>query len=80
MAQAIVGLELPDLQALGPDQPAFRARQVYDAVYRQRVADLVQITSLPVSLRKELASRLAWACRGSARRIQEYGRNPPLSA
>src|ERR1700679_2239550 len=60
MAQAIVGLELPDLQAvLGPEQPAFRARQVYDAVYRQRVADLVQITSLPASLRKEMASRLA---------------------
>ena len=60
MAQAIVGLELPDLQAfLGPEQPAFRARQLYDAVYRQRVADLVQITNLPVSLRKELASKLA---------------------
>jgi 23S rRNA (adenine2503-C2)-methyltransferase len=60
MAQAIVGLELPDLQAaLGTEQPAFRARQVYDAVYRQRVPDLVQITSLPVTLRKELASRLA---------------------
>jgi 23S rRNA (adenine2503-C2)-methyltransferase len=59
MAQAIVGLELPDLQAtLGPDHPAFRARQVYDAVYRQRIADLVQITSLPVSLRNELASKL----------------------
>src|SRR5271168_966138 len=60
MAQAIVGLELPDLQAaLGPDQPAFRARQLYDAVYRQKIADLVQITNLPVSLRKELSSRLA---------------------
>src|SRR3984957_19210744 len=60
MAQAIVGLELPDLQAfLGPEQPAFRARQVYDAVYRQREADLVQITNLPVTLRKELATRLA---------------------
>src|SRR5271165_3330254 len=57
MAQAIVGLELPDLQsALGPEQPAFRARQLYDAVYRQRVAELVQITSLPASLRKEMAS------------------------
>src|SRR5271165_721232 len=60
MAQAIVGLELPDLQAaLGPDQPAFRARQVYDAVYRQGIADLALITSLPVSLRKEMTSRLA---------------------
>ncbi|HTC90967.1 MAG TPA: 23S rRNA (adenine(2503)-C(2))-methyltransferase RlmN [Bryobacteraceae bacterium] len=60
MAQAIVGLELPDLQAfLGPEQPAFRARQLYDAVYRQRVGDLVQITSLPASLRKQLSSRVA---------------------
>jgi 23S rRNA (adenine2503-C2)-methyltransferase len=55
--QAIVGLELPDLQeTLGQDQPAFRARQVYDGVYRQKVTDLAQITSLPLSLRKELAS------------------------
>jgi len=60
MPQAIVGLELADLQAaLGPELPAFRARQVYDAVYRQRVGDLSQITSLPVSLRNEMASRLA---------------------
>src|SRR5579863_1324966 len=60
MAQAVVGLELPDLQAfLGPEQPAFRARQLYDAVYRQRVGDLVQITSLPASLRKQLSSRVA---------------------
>lgn len=60
MAQAIVGLELPDLQeTLGQDQPAFRARQVYDAVYRQKVTDLVQITTLPLNLRKELASKVA---------------------
>jgi 23S rRNA (adenine2503-C2)-methyltransferase len=60
VTQAIVGLELPDLQeTLGQDQPAFRARQVYDAVYRQKVSDLVQITSLPLKLRKELASKVA---------------------
>ncbi len=60
MSQAIVGLELPDLQeTLGQDQPAFRARQVYDAVYRQKVSDLVQITSLPLNLRKQLASKLS---------------------
>jgi 23S rRNA (adenine2503-C2)-methyltransferase len=59
VAQAIVGLELPDLQqTLGRDHPAFRARQVYDAVYRQKVSDLVQITSLPLNLRKELASKV----------------------
>ena len=60
MAQAIVGLELPDLEeTLGRDQPAFRARQIYDAVYRQKVSDLVQITSLPLNLRKDLASKVA---------------------
>jgi len=53
--QTIVGLELPDLQeALGSGVPAFRARQVYDAVYRQKVTDLRQITSLPITLRNEL--------------------------
>jgi len=60
LAQAIVGLELPDLQeTLGQDQPAFRARQVYDAVYRQKVSDLIGITSLPLTLRKELASKVS---------------------
>ena len=57
--KAIVGLELPDLQeTVGQGQPAFRARQVYDAVYRQKVSDLVEITTLPLTLRKELASKV----------------------
>ncbi len=59
MAQAIVGLEVPDLQEILRGQPAFRARQVYEAVYRQKVSDLVQVTVLPVSLRKELTSKYA---------------------
>lgn len=60
MAQAIVGLELPDLQAtLGSEQPAFRARQLYDAIYRQRIGELAEVTNLPLSLRKELASRVS---------------------
>ena len=59
MAQPIVGLELPDLQAaLGAELPPFRARQVYDAVYRQKVGGLVEITNLPASLRKDLGSKL----------------------
>ena len=58
MAQTIVGLEVSDLQKALEGQPAFRARQIYEAVYRQKVSDLVQITALPISLRKELASKL----------------------
>ncbi len=57
MAQTIVGLEVPDLQQVLEGQPAYRARQVYEAVYRERVSDLLQITALPVTLRKELSSK-----------------------
>lgn len=58
MPQTIVGLEVADLQQVLEGQPAYRARQIYEAVYRQRVSDLVQVTALPVSLRKEIASKL----------------------
>ena len=57
MAQAIVGLELPDIrEVLGKDQPGYRARQIYDAIYRQKVSDLVQISTLPAALKGELTS------------------------
>jgi 23S rRNA (adenine2503-C2)-methyltransferase len=53
-------MELTEIrEALGPDQPAFRARQVYDALYRGRVTDLVQVTTLPADLRRDLAARHA---------------------
>jgi len=57
VAQTIVGLELPDIQdALGKDVPRFRARQIYDAVYRQKVSDLIEISTLPAGFRKDLAT------------------------
>src|SRR5215468_3180439 len=56
MPQTIVGMELPDIrEALGPGEPGYRAKQIYDAVYREQVSDFVQITSLPAVLRRELA-------------------------
>ncbi|HLK46771.1 MAG TPA: 23S rRNA (adenine(2503)-C(2))-methyltransferase RlmN [Bryobacteraceae bacterium] len=58
--QPLVGMELPELQeALGPDQPAYRARQLYEAIYRGQAADLVQISTLPTRTRQELAGRHA---------------------
>jgi 23S rRNA (adenine2503-C2)-methyltransferase len=55
MAQSIVGMELTDIQqALGAGQPAFRAKQIYEAVYRRRVTDVAQISNLPKALRAEL--------------------------
>ncbi|HTD44995.1 MAG TPA: 23S rRNA (adenine(2503)-C(2))-methyltransferase RlmN [Bryobacteraceae bacterium] len=59
MRQAIVGMELADIQAaLGAGHPPFRARQIYDAVYRQRAADLGAISNLPKDLRARLADDL----------------------
>jgi 23S rRNA (adenine2503-C2)-methyltransferase len=56
MRQAIVGMELADIQAaLGPAEPAFRAQQIYRALYRQRVGDLAAISNLPKILRARLA-------------------------
>ncbi len=54
---SLVGLELVDLQALlGSGEPSFRAKQVYEAIYNQRVGNVGQITSLPSGLRQKLAA------------------------
>ncbi len=58
MSQPLVGMDLTDLrEALGPDQPGYRAKQIYEAIYRGQAADLVQISTLPARLREELAAR-----------------------
>src|SRR5690349_8004659 len=52
---SLLGMDVPELQqALGPDQPPFRARQVFDALYRQQVKDLSEISSLPQAVRNQL--------------------------
>jgi len=70
VAQTIVGLELADLQQVLAPHPAFRARQIYDAVYRLRVSELNRITSLPVTLRNELSSHLTL---GLPKPVAQYG-------
>ena len=53
-------MELTDLrEILGPDQPAYRAKQLYDALYRAQASDLIQISTLPARTREELAERHA---------------------
>lgn len=53
---ALVGLEEEELRAVLPEgEPAYRARQLYDALYRRRVPSLDAITELPVALRGHLA-------------------------
>src|ERR1035438_4216077 len=61
MSESLLGMELTEIrEALGPGHPQFRAKQIYTALYRQRVADLVQVSTLPAALRQEL---------GGARRV-----------
>ena len=53
-------MELGDIRsALGAGLPAFRARQIYDAVYRQKVADLGEISNLPKALRLRIADEFS---------------------
>src|SRR5437588_4163614 len=60
MAQPLVGMDLAALRdALGPDQPGYRSRQLYEALYRGQASDFVQITALPAHLRENLAGRHA---------------------
>jgi len=57
MAQPLLGMELSELRgALGQDEPEFRARQLYEAIYHSQVTDLVNITTLPGKLRGRLAA------------------------
>ncbi len=50
---SLFGLSLPDLTALikGLNQPAYRATQLHQALYRQRVASIDEISTLPAELR-----------------------------
>ncbi len=47
--------ELTELMA-GLGQKPYRARQVFDALYKQRVAALDEVTTLPTVLREELTA------------------------
>ncbi len=50
-------MEVSEIQEiLGPEQPEYRARQLYEALYHSQATDLIQITTLPGTLRDRLAS------------------------
>lgn len=55
---ALFGLTLEELTALmaSMGQKPYRARQIYDALYKQRAASLDEITTLSTTLREELKS------------------------
>jgi 23S rRNA (adenine2503-C2)-methyltransferase len=54
---ALLGLEIKDIEELlGSGQPRYRARQLYTALYRERRADLGEVTTFPRDLRERLAA------------------------
>lgn len=56
--QTLVGMDVADLRAMLPaSEPAFRARQIYEALYAKRIAALSEVTTLAKELRTDLESR-----------------------
>ncbi len=71
MSPTLLGMELSEIQeAIGPSQPQFRAAQVYAALYRQRVGDLSEVSTLPAPMRKELAERFPLGLPAIAQRYE----------
>jgi 23S rRNA (adenine2503-C2)-methyltransferase len=55
-------MDVDDLrEALGAGTPAYRARQIYEAVYQRRVESFEEITGLPMAERAALAERFSLA-------------------
>jgi len=55
----LLGLDQGELKNLVAemDQPSYRADQIFEAVYRQKLPSVEQISTLPTKLRRELATR-----------------------
>ncbi len=56
-SNSLLGLDLQELTnlALASDQPAYRGQQLFDALYRQRIDRLDQVSTLPLDYRARLA-------------------------
>jgi 23S rRNA (adenine2503-C2)-methyltransferase len=57
LSNSLLGLSLPELTslALASGQPGYRGRQLFDAVYRQKIDRLEQVSTLPADYRTRLA-------------------------
>ena len=57
-ATTLIGMDLEELrEAIGAEEPGYRARQIYEALYRQGRFDIGGMASLPGRLRESLAAR-----------------------
>ena len=58
--QPLMGMDLAELVTLlGPKQPVYRARQLFDALYKKRVATFSEISNLPQAVRNQLLTGVA---------------------
>src|SRR5450755_488462 len=55
-SNSLLGLDLQELTnlAVGSGQPAYRGQQLFDAVYRQKIERLEQVSTLPLEYRARL--------------------------
>jgi 23S rRNA (adenine2503-C2)-methyltransferase len=55
----LLGLSRVELEGMAEEfgQPAYRGRQIFDAIYRHRIGRLEAISTLPAGMRAELAER-----------------------
>ena len=55
----LLGLDIQELTILVQEagEPAYRARQLFEAIYRQRVHSVEEISTLPLEFRRALAER-----------------------
>ncbi len=72
MSQPLVGMDLADLrEALGADQPAYRAKQVYEAIYREAgVRPGADLHAARCACARTWRRSIVWGFRRSARLYQ----------
>jgi len=64
-------MDLADLrETLGPGQPDYRAKQLYEAIYRGQAPGLARVSTLPAALRQDLAERYSMGLPEIARRYE----------
>jgi 23S rRNA (adenine2503-C2)-methyltransferase len=57
LSNSLLGLDLQELTnlAVGSGQPTYRGQQLFDAIYRQKIEHLDQVSTLPLEYRSRLA-------------------------
>ncbi len=84
-ANPLLGRDLAELQVLAEElqEPSYRAQQLFESIYGQRVSSVEQISTLPARLRQNLALRgisIGWPTIDSKFQSTETEANPAMGA